>query len=81
MFIVFVLRHRIIIKHFIKVYVKYTLADEITKYVFTSGITILILKKGDIEFVTEFPCLLGHPGVSQNTWEFSDEFDVAFFKD
>ena len=60
MFIVFVLRHRIIIQHFIKVYVKYTLADEIT-YVFTSGIAILILKKDDIEFVTEFPRFLGHP--------------------
>ena len=25
------------------------------------GITILIHNKDDIEFVTEFPCLLGHP--------------------
>ena len=24
-------------------------------------ITMLIHNKGDIEFVTEFPCLLGHP--------------------
>ena len=29
LFIVFVLRHRIIIQPFIKVYVKYTLADEV----------------------------------------------------
>ena len=26
-----------------------------------SGITMLIHDKDDIEFVTEFPCLLGHP--------------------
>ena len=25
------------------------------------GITMLIHNKDDIEFVTEFPCLLGHP--------------------
>ena len=25
-----------------------------------SGITLLIYNKDDIEFVTEFPCLLGH---------------------
>ena len=25
------------------------------------GITMLIHNKGDIEFVTEFPCFLGHP--------------------
>ena len=25
------------------------------------GITMLLHKKDDIEFVTEFPCLLGHP--------------------
>ena len=25
------------------------------------GITMLIHKKDDIEFVTEFPCFLGHP--------------------
>ena len=25
------------------------------------GITMLISNKDDIEFVTEFPCLLGHP--------------------
>ena len=29
-----------------------------------SGITMLIHNKDDIEFVTEFPCLLGHPVVS-----------------
>ena len=31
---------------------------------FSVGITILnqrIIQKNDIEFVTEFPCLLGHP--------------------
>ena len=26
-----------------------------------SGITMLIHNKDDIQFVTEFPCLLGHP--------------------
>ena len=25
------------------------------------GVTILIHNKDDIDFVTEFPCLLGHP--------------------
>ena len=30
-----------------------------------SGITMLIHKKDDIEFVTEFPCLLGHPVVKE----------------
>ena len=29
------------------------------------GITMLIHNKDDIEFVTEFPCFLGHP-VSKN---------------
>ena len=29
------------------------------------GITMLIQNKDNIEFVTEFPCLLGHP-VSKN---------------
>ena len=28
------------------------------------GITMLIHNKDDIEFVTEFPCFLGHPVVS-----------------
>ena len=32
---------------------------------FESGITMLIHNKDDIEFVTEFPCFLGHP-VSNN---------------
>ena len=26
-----------------------------------SGITMLILNKDDLEFVTAFPCLMGHP--------------------
>ena len=26
-----------------------------------SGITMLNLNKDDLEFVTQFPCLLGHP--------------------
>ena len=26
-----------------------------------SGISMLILNKDDLEFITEFPCLLGHP--------------------
>ena len=41
------------------------IADEtVTDYAFSVGITILsqrIIYKDDIEFVTEFPCLLGHP--------------------
>ena len=41
------------------------IADEnLTDYSFSVGITILnqrIILKDDIEFVTEFPCLLGHP--------------------
>ena len=40
-------------------------ADEnLTDYAFSVGITILnqrIISKDGIEFVTEFPCLLGHP--------------------
>ena len=28
------------------------------------GITMLIHNKDDIEFVTEFPCFLGHPVVN-----------------
>ena len=30
------------------------------------GITMLIHNKDDIEFVTEFPCFLGHPVQSEN---------------
>ena len=42
------------------------IADETLTYytAFSVGITILnqrIILKDDIEFVTEFPCLLGHP--------------------
>ena len=41
------------------------IADEILRITaFSAGITILnqrIIEKDDIEFVTEFPCLLGHP--------------------
>ena len=29
------------------------------------GFTMLIYNKDDIEFVTEFPCILGHPVSSQ----------------
>ena len=35
------------------------------------GVTMLIHDKDDIEFVTEFPCFLGHPvlkGFSWSTW-------------
>ena len=38
---------------------------------FSVGITLLnqrIIRKDDIEFVTEFPCLLGHPVYSQRTF-------------
>ena len=31
------------------------------------GITLLIHNKDDIEFVTEFPCFLGHPVLSIGT--------------
>ena len=41
------------------------IADEtLTDYSYSVGITILnqrIVLKDDIEFVTELPCLLGHP--------------------
>ena len=33
-------------------------------WVLKLGITMLIHNKDDIEFVTEFPCFLGHPVVS-----------------
>ena len=35
--------------------------DIIILWLLKSGITMLIHKKDDIEFVTKFPCLLGHP--------------------
>ena len=37
------------------------------------GITMLIQNKDDFEFVTEFPCLLGHPEINfhLNQKEFS----------
>ena len=45
------------------------MADEtLIAYSFPVGITILnqrIIWKDDIEFVTEFPCLLGHPVVKK----------------
>ena len=34
------------------------------------GITMLIHNKDDIEFVTEFPCFLGHP-VHSNVFSFT----------
>ena len=34
---------------------------------FEIGITMLIHNKDDIEFVTEFPCLLGHPVYKQGS--------------
>ena len=37
------------------------IADVIILWLLKSGITMLILNKDDVEFVTEFPCLLGHP--------------------
>ena len=30
------------------------------------GITMLVHNKDDIEFVTEFPCFLGHPVLNPN---------------
>ena len=33
-----------------------------------SGITMLIHNKNYIEFVTEFPCLLGHPVLGECTY-------------
>ena len=44
-------------------------ADIIRLWLFKSGITILILNKDDLEFVTEFSCLLGHP-LSSNMHSF-----------
>ena len=35
--------------------------DIIILWLLKLGITMLIHNKDDIEFVTEFPCLLGHP--------------------
>ena len=37
------------------------MADKIILCVLKLGITVLIHNKDDIEFVTEFPCFLGHP--------------------
>ena len=38
------------------------IADEtLTDYSFLSILNQRIISKDDIEFVTEFPCLLGHP--------------------
>ena len=42
-------------------YYRHIFADLIILWLLQSGITILIHNKDDIEFVTEFPCLLGHP--------------------
>jgi len=45
---------------------------------FSVGITILnqiIFWKDDIEFVTEFPCLLGHPVRSQ-IWSFMNDLKI-----
>ena len=39
--------------------------DIIILWILKCGITMLVLKKDDIEFVTEFPCLLGHPVLRQ----------------
>ena len=43
------------------VFIKLTLAEIIILWLLKSGITMLIHYKDDIEFITEFPCLLGHP--------------------
>ena len=40
---------------------KETIADIIILWLLKLGITMLIHNKDDIEFVTEFPCFLGHP--------------------
>ena len=42
------------------VFIKKTLADIIILWLWKLVITILIHNKDDIEFVTEFPCLLGY---------------------
>ena len=52
------------------------IADEtLTDYTaFSVGITILnqkIIEKDYIEFVTEFPCLLGHPVYDRHRFPFS----------
>ena len=43
------------------VFIKLTLADIIILWLLKLGITMLVHNKDDIEFVTEFPCFLGHP--------------------
>ena len=43
-----------------------TLADIIILWLLKLGITMLINNKDDIEFVTEFPCFLGHPVYNPN---------------
>ena len=43
------------------IFIILTLADIIILCLLKLGITTLIHNKEDIEFVTEFPCLLGHP--------------------
>ena len=46
---------------------KKTLADIIILWLLKLGMTMLIHNKDDIEFVTEFPCLLEHP-VQENIY-------------
>ena len=43
------------------------------------GITMLIHKKDDIEFVTEFPCLLAHPVLLQRTNKIYSRKEVMTF--
>ena len=45
--------------------------DIIILWLLKLGITMLIHNKDDIEFVTEFPCFLGHPGSRNNLLYFS----------
>ena len=42
-------------------YHKINSEDKIILWLSKSGITMMIHNKDDIEFDTEFPCLLGHP--------------------
>ena len=47
---------------------KITLVDIIILWLLKLGITMLIHNKDDIQFVTEFPCLLGQPVRKRYRW-------------
>ena len=45
-----------------------------------SDITMLIHNKDDIEFFTEFPCLLGHPAYTLLTGKPKNANDIRIFR-